>query len=307
LEHHIDRRVILSTESEFKSLYPWSLQELDAEGEKIGRDQIPWEWTLYFTATELALSDTLKIEPDYRSDVDSKITVRERQNIRTKLTPGDPWEGGRSRDPAYSMFGTDRTISSFELFIERLESEDENERCTAWGSVSYTFDNDFRDETSDDTVVFHLYVRPETFARYAAKISAGEVDEAVLRVSHVKGFYSDWSPAISTNSIKVLTGYEKEHPVEVPEGCEIVPPRLGSIGEAELYLRRINKLEGIPRVADEDDWLEDDDPTEAAHDKAALAAQHSASSNARAVALLSSLRTAAWAIVALLLLLILTR
>jgi hypothetical protein len=93
-------------------------------------------------------------------------------------------------------FGTDRTISSFELFIERLDGDEEQERCTAWGSVSYTFDNDFWDETMDDSVVFHLYVRPETFARYVAKVGAGEVEEALLRISHVDGFYSDWSPAI---------------------------------------------------------------------------------------------------------------
>lgn len=291
----------LSSDSEYKNLYPWSLQELDAEGQKIGRDQIPWEWTLYFTATELALSDTLAIEQDYGSEDGSQSTVRERQNIRAKLKPGGPWEGGRSRDPAYSMFGTERTISSFELFIERLGGEEERERCTAWGSVSYTFDNDFRDETTDDTVVFHLYVRPETFARYLAKIGAAEVDEAVLRVSHVAGFYSDWSPAISTDEIKVLTSH-KEQAVEVPEGCEIVPPRLGKVGEAELYLRRITKLETAPSAsANEDDWLEDDEPAEAVPDKATLAAQHSASRNARAVDLLSSLRTAAWVIAVLLL------
>ena len=307
MEQHIDRRVILSTESEYKNLYSWSLHELDAEGQKIDRDQIPWAWTLYFTATELALSDTLKIEPDYRSDGDSLSAVRERQNIWAKLTPGDPWDRHSFRSTAYSMFGTDRTISSFELFIERLEGDEEQERCMAWGSVSYTFDNDFRDETTDDSIVFHLYVRPETFARYAAKVSASEVDEAVLRVGHVDGFYSDWSPAISTDDIKVLTS-DRDHKVETPEGCDIVPPRLGKIGEAELYLRRIKKLEAtLSDATNEDDWLEDGEPAEAAPDSATLAVQHSASSNARAVALLSSLRMAAWAIAALLLLLLLAR
>ena len=304
MEHHIDRRVILSSESEYKNLYPWSLQELDAEGKKISRDQIPWEWTLYFTATELALSDTLRIETDYRSEDNNQNTVRERQNIRAKLTPGDPWDHRRFHSTAYSMFGTDRMISSFELFIEKLEGEEERERCTVWGSVSYTTEVDFRDETTDDALVFHLYVRPETFARYAAKVGAAEVNEAVLRVGHVSGFYSDWSPAISTDEIKVLTSH-REHEVEVPEGCEIVPPRLGKVGDVEIYLRRINKLETVPSgSADDDDWLNDDEPAESQPDKATLAAQHSASSNARAVALLSSLRTAAWAIAALLLLIL---
>lgn len=306
MEYHTNRRIVLSTESEFKALYSWSLQELDVEGNKIGRDQIPWEWTLYFTATELALNDTLTIA-DYRCEDDSQSGFRERQHIRAKLAPGDPWEGGRSRDPAYSMFGTDRTISVFELFIERLSGEEERERCTAWGSVSYTFENDFRDETTDDTVVFHLHVRPETFDRYIAKIGASEVDEAVLRVSQVAGFYSDWSPAISTHDIKVLTA-DRDHKVDVPEGCEIAAPRLGEVGEAEFYLRRITKLEATPSgVTDQDNWLEDDEPGEIPPDKATLAAQHSASSNAAAVALLSSVRTAAWAIAALLLLLILIK
>lgn len=305
MEHHTDRRVILSTDSEYKSLYSWSLQELDAEGQKIGLDQIPWAWTLYFTATELALSDTLTIEPDYRGEDGTQSNVRDRQNIRAKLAPGDPWDRSRSRYPTFSMLGTDRTISNFQLFIERLEGDEDKERSTVWGSVSYTFDLDFQDETSGDEIIFQLYVRPETFARYAAKVSAGEVDEAVLQISHVDGFYSDWSPGISTDDVKVLTSH-KEHAVEVPESCDLVPPRLGKVGEVELHLRGISKLEGISRPK-EDDWLEEDEPTEAAPDKATVAARHSATSNARAVALLSSLRTAAWAIAALLLLLILTR
>lgn len=307
MEYHIDRRVILSTESEYKNLYSWSLQELDAEGQKIHRGQIPWAWALYFTATELALSDALAIESCYRSEDESQNTVRERMNIRAKLTPGDPSDRRRFRSTSYSMFGTDRTISSFELFIEKIDGDEEREQCTAWGSVSYTFDADLEDETTDDSVVFHLYVRPETFARYAARVSASEVDEVVLRLSGVDGFYSDWSPSISADEIKVLTSYE-EQVVEVPGGCEIVPPRLGKVGEAELCIRSISKLEGIPSpAADENEWLEERELAEAVPDKATLAEQHSATSNARVVALLSSLRTAAWAIAALLLLLILVR
>lgn len=307
MEHHIDRRVVLSEDSEFKNLYKWSLQEVDAEGARIGRDEIPWVWTLYFHATEMTLTDALAIEPDYTADDDDKIAVRSRQSIRAKLTPKDTWDRGSYRDPSYSMFGTDRTISAFELYIEPLEGEDQQERCTAWGCVSYTSEVDFFDQTTDDTIIFNLYVQPQRFERYAAKVAAAEIDEAVLRVGGVEGFYSDWSPAISTDSIKVLTSH-REHVVEMPEGCEIVPPRLGPVREAELYLRSIRKLAApAPEPEDDgDDWLEDDEPAETPPNKATLAAQHSANANVRAVALLTSLRTAAWAIAALLLLILIT-
>ncbi len=120
--------------------------------------------------------------------------------------------------------------------------EEQQERCTAWGSVGYTAEIDFRNETTDDTVIFHLYVRPETFMRYARKIAASEVDKTIFCVAGVSGFYSDWPPSISTSKIKVLTKY-KEHAVEIPDGCQIVPPELGEMKKAALTFHTINNLE----------------------------------------------------------------
>ncbi len=309
MEHHIDRRVVLSQDSEYKNLYAWSLVEFDAEGNKVGRDQIPWGSTLYFSATELTLRDTLNIRPEYRTDDKSKVEVRERQFIRARLSPQDGGGRGRFRDTAYSMFGTDRTISSFELQIEQLEGDDEQARCTSWGIVSYTSEVDFVDETTDDIVAFCLYVTPATFARYAAKIAAAEIDEATLRVGGVAGFYSDWSPSISTDSVKVLTSY-KEHEVETPEGCEIIPPRLGSVDEAEFYLGRVRNLEIAKRDPDDENPLSDDghdglptDQKQGDYERQSRLATHA--TNNRAVGLLSNLRVAAWLIVALLVLLFL--
>lgn len=309
MEHHVDRRVVLSQGSEFKNLYAWSLQEFDADGNKIGRDQIPWGWTLYFVATELTLSDTLSIKPDYRTDDEDKTEINERQFIRAKLLPRDRWDRGGFYNTAYSMFGTGRTISAFELYIEQLEGEGQQERCTAWGCVSYTSEVDFFDETTDDTIIFYLYVNAETFSRYAAKIAASEVNEATLRVSHVDGFYSEWSPAISTRDVKVLTSY-KEQVVEVPDGCEIIPPRLGSVGEAEFYLRSTRKLETVKdETAHEDSGgvdedLRSDGQINAETDRQVT--QQAAIANARAVSLLASLRVAAWVIAALLVLILIT-
>ncbi len=69
------------------------------------------------------------------------------------------------------MFGTERAIKSFRLEIRPISDPAELESCRAWGSVSYTAEVDFRDETEDDCIVFYLFVKPETFARYAAKIA----------------------------------------------------------------------------------------------------------------------------------------
>ena len=72
--------------------------------------------------------------------------------------------------------------------------------------------------TTDDTVVFYLYVRPETFVRYPREIAASEVDKAFIRVAGVSGFYSDYSLSIFTSEIKLLTS-DREHEVEIPEEC----------------------------------------------------------------------------------------
>ncbi|MFK0691577.1 hypothetical protein ACFX5Q_25740 [Mesorhizobium sp. IMUNJ 23033] len=237
METHIDRRVILCQESEFKSLYEWSLQELNADGKQVGRDQIPWIWTLSFTASELTLRDTIAIKPSYPDDPEeSQMTAK--QVIFAKLHPIG--RGGIDWTTSYSMFGTDRTIANFQLQIIPLTDEDEQERCIAWGVVSYTAETDFHEETTGDSMGFYLIVRPETFTRYAEKIAASAVDEVVLHVGRVAGFYSEWSPSISADQIKVLTD-DKEHKIEIPDNCEIDPPRLGEVLQAELHITKLGK------------------------------------------------------------------
>jgi hypothetical protein len=130
------------------------------ETDRIGLDQIPWDWPSYFTAGELVLNDTLSIEDDRSSDGNNKKKiVREGQSIRAKL---HPLRRGY-HETRYSMFGTDRTISTFELSIEKLQDGDEQEECKRGGCPSYNSEVDFRKETEDDVVCFNLYVRPETF------------------------------------------------------------------------------------------------------------------------------------------------
>lgn len=81
---------------------------------------------------------------------------------------------------------------------------------------------------------FIFFVKPETFAGCAAKVS---VDEMILSVGSVAGFYSEWSPSISTRTVKVLTK-GSEQKITFPPGNQVEPPRLGHVGAAELYMNR---------------------------------------------------------------------
>jgi hypothetical protein len=206
MEYHLERRLRLITEPEYKNLYSWAIQEIDDHAKQIGRDQIPWDWTLSFTATLCVLADSIEVEAQLQSDEAAQPTVGQSQHIRVQLRPGHPfYDEDYGRETTFSMFGTDRAIKSFELSIYPITDPHKQERCTAWGSVSYTTEIDFRNDTSDDCVIFYLHVKPDVFARYGAKIAHGLVDEITFSVGSVHGFYSEWSPEISTRSVKVLT------------------------------------------------------------------------------------------------------
>lgn len=93
LDFHLDRKVALNQDSKHQSLYKWSLQEHDDDGKQLGPDQVPWEWSVEFTATEMLLSEDLKLEvktplfsrlePDERENCEEeKFTTEERDCIR---------------------------------------------------------------------------------------------------------------------------------------------------------------------------------------------------------------------------------
>lgn len=329
MEHHVDRRIILSPESEYKNLYEWSLQEVDAEGKEIGRDQIPWEWTLYFKATELTLHDTLTIGSSYphASESDSN-TVTAKQSISAKLHPfGMTWT------PSYSMFGTDRTITDFSLSIIPSVVEDEQEQCLAWGVVSYSAEIDFRSEATPDCLGFYLIVSPERFAQYAEMTATSSVQDVSFFVGRVPGFYSNWSPGISPDHIKILTD-KSAHKIEIPPDCQIDPPRLGRTQYAELNIRRTTELakatpkapEGavdklhekesaderasggyaVTATEDTEEWTDSDASSDGPADSVVQAQPdpRPRGTDTQMVGLLFSIRIAAWVIAGLLLLIL---
>ena len=256
MDHHTDYTVKLITETKHSSLYEWCLQELDAEGEQVGRDLIPWGWSLDFDVTNLEYAFSLKHEDAgrYRPVEDDKaernerppITVQTSEYVYANLLPSE----GRYRRTSYSMAGTDREITDIHLRIDKAEADN----CNIWGSVSYTCEVDFRNETIGDFIDIHLQLTPEKFDDIARMINSGAIDGGTLSLSCVRGFYSDWSPEISTDFVKVLTPSIDAQKVEIPEDAEIVPPRLGAVGEFQLRLNKNHQL----MSADKDtppDWM----------------------------------------------------
>ena len=232
VDYHLERGLRLHTEPEYKNLYAWAIHEVDGRGKKIGPDQIPWPYTLNFTATSCSITESIDIKSYDPPE------IMQRQVIRVTLRPGTTRDDENfHRQTTFSMFGTDRIIKSFQLDIHPITDPAEQESCKAWGSVSYTSEIDFTNVTEDDCVVFYLYVTPAAFTRYAAKIANGLIDEIVLSVGSVDGFYSEWSPSISTRNVKVLTR-GSEQGISFPKGEQIELPRLGQVGTADLYIGR---------------------------------------------------------------------
>jgi hypothetical protein len=303
MDYHFDRKVILNPVSEHEALYKWSLQEINANGKKIGRDLIPWDWCCNFRVTDISVRDTISFETEYK-DVshDKEVVIHDRSFICAKLTPTR--ERDQFRETSFSMFGTGRTISQIELHIHKLENEPE--RCVAWGCVSYTVDLDYPKETTKDCLIFLMYVSAKRFASYAEKITSSSIDQAGLQVTGVSGFYTDWTPSIYTGSVKVLTGHN-EHVVQVPENYGINPPRLDNVNKAQLYFE--SKCTFCTKAADTLDKDDDSDGEEEArceketHNQLPSFEGPTALAT-RAIRILSSLRIAAWIICALLLFLL---
>lgn len=136
-------------------------------------------------------------------------------------------------------------------------------------------------------------MKPEAFARYVDQIDRGLVDEIIFRVGQVDGFYSAWSPSISTSNVKVLTR-NQEHKVTLPPGHQSEPPRLGHVGEVALFINR--KLEFEQASAPNSDESEPEAKAHTGTKRAIPAIQ----ADGQMLEMLRSLKRAAWFVVVLL-------
>jgi hypothetical protein len=259
---NLERQIRFSRESEHSSLYQWSLNELSPSGERLDRDLIPWDWTLRFVASDLRLHSSYQLKRAFREDrtVGTERLISEALVARLRLDAAFSSESRWSLT-TLSMLGTEREVSAISLRVESLASEDEGERCTLWGCPSYTTEIDFHDRTFPDTLQIQLSVAPSRFRDLCALTTRPHPILLSVMVSEVSGFYSDWSPAIGTDRVKILTGNDA-HVVESAPGTDMALPRLGEVGEFTLELAQHAAVHAPSAVVETD---EDTSDVEAPH------------------------------------------
>ena len=129
--------------------------------------------------------------------------------ITIKITP-DP-NAQRFSGPTFSFFGTERLIEEFTLQVQ--PGDDEQLKLLA--IPSYTYEGpEFNNETTSDEVVFIYTIKSDNFEQLKELILNETVSDISFRASGIEGFYSRWSPTITTDHIKIwsLDGPDLEIP-----------------------------------------------------------------------------------------------
>ena len=123
---------------------------------------------------------------------------------------------------------------------------------------------------------------------------------------HVQGWLRRWVLfGLVARHIKILTDDIKHHSIEIPNGCSIVPPRLGEVGEFELTLSSETKFP-LLSTDDDNDTEKDDEAGKLPSQPLGqgVAPQFVPVTDATIIKLPKSLHVAAWIIVVLLLMLV---
>jgi hypothetical protein len=237
-------------------------------GEKIGSDQIPWAWSNRFVATSLNYQVLLRGKRKNTSRIKgrdiplkatankSQINIDEEEYINATLK-------SENDETSYSMFGTDRKIKDIVLSIYK-ETKQSKENCFVWGCPSYEYELDFSNIVQPDTISFSLFLKPDKFNKILDLIKTNNLNKLMFIPGGVNGFYSEWSPSISTRNIKVLC-VDSKHKVEVDKKCQLTAvqqkniPRLGEIYDFDLRILQNQNRNLINLKSDDND---DDDYTE---------------------------------------------
>jgi hypothetical protein len=239
MKYLLEKKVAINPEPEFKSLYRWCLNEFDTGSNKSKHNLIPWSWSLYFTASSIRVVRESSIEVSSVEENSFESNSKNETRIYATLHPGHVGHKEYlDAEVEYSFIGTDRVIKEFVLCISPAING-KKELCSVVAIPSYEAEIDFGNEVETDYLGLEVCIDRDYFDALVRLIDSKSVDTAWIRLGHVTGFYSDWSPSVSTRFIKVLTNEIK---IEGVEEAKIKPPVAQMAHQFNLYVGSINKL-----------------------------------------------------------------
>ncbi|AMW05327.1 hypothetical protein [Gemmatimonas phototrophica] len=245
MQYQIDYTLRVALENEYRSLFTWFIQEIRADGEPASDKLIPWFHNHFFDLQDVRyLVSTEKDYPNPFNDHDADSAVDDTAETRNatfnrrifaKLVP----TGGMT----YSMLGTERALKELSLTIQPIAcSTDRVEQIRIAGGVGHTYEIDFQDSVQPDWLGVDITVADDTFDALVEQVLGGRHNGS-LRLSGADGFYSEWSPSISTNRVKILNQKGDASWMEPDQrlifedtftSSEIEPPRLGRVDRYSL-------------------------------------------------------------------------
>ena len=228
MDNNLEFRLKLNTDSEYKNLYEWSIDEVDSEGNVVGKtNQVHCDINSFsFVATEITytpefeMADTNKSVKNDKNDYleTAKFVTEDRNTIQGKLKSSETF-------PQFSFFGTNRKLDTFDLIIQ--SDKDLKEVCYLNGFPESRHDFDSSGAMIiNDCVQIVISTSKERFEKIVDLILKDRLNGLTINLSGVQGFYSNWTPDGSYMYVKILTGSNK---VDIPENCEIKPPKIGIV------------------------------------------------------------------------------
>ncbi len=310
MDYKLEKRIEVNYEPTNCPFNNWCLNEYDENNNKIGKDLVPYAFSVYFICSSLKVVRQTFLRTD--SEDGDRKKVKQKAIVTGTIHSGFCRDGETLTDVvSYSFFGTKRKIEKFNVSITEANDE-QDEYCTLVGIPSYTTEIDFVDATEPDFLGFDVYLKKERFEALVTHIESKAVDSCWMSASLVSGFYSEWSPSISTNFIKVLT---PSHDLEGLDKDKFQPKRVGEVRDFSFHFTSMHKLnlkqQLIEKINIENEFEpEIDDIDFATADEIASkhemqAQQKYAESTALAVKLASSLKVPLWFIFIALVLLLL--
>ncbi len=241
--NNLQRKIYFNNNPKYSFHRGWCLNELDENNKQIGYDYYLFPSSVwFFVSSQLHIYRNIEIK---KNDDNKKNETTQDAVIIASLSPSLSPE---LKEPVvYEMFGTDRKIESFKIFIHHNQSQSvktlfelgiiskynkEDEWCELSAMLETEDCDEFNRSTEfTDNIEVLVFINEERFNKILSLIESKQVEEITLTLKGVYGFYWESHPSYYLDKIKILT---KEHILEANDNNKVDILRVGSVGEFNI-------------------------------------------------------------------------